>query len=904
MTQPDQYYPPTSINADPGFAVYAARTEEDWDTIMRNGIMGALNPLEWIVNMLLGWIEQIPIIGPLLADLIELVNSIIATLTGIVGGTISQLAQWVLSIPIIGDLVFAITGVLEGLPFLGQFFTDFFSFFGITGLGSGAPILGALADIPILGPVVSAIVEAITGIVGSDMNIISAYQQDWRDMFGNPEGLGTGDVIIPDIADIPLLGDLSLISDAATVNELVGAQWFIDLQTLMGDPTGLGGGTPSVSGDVPLVGPLNDTIYQAMTGITATGHVLDDVLAALGSIPGLNVLGTGGPATVSDTLQTTWDQLVGGFVGAPGSDTSLADVYNIAQTVGGNAALGLLGWDVLGIRDNTSMSNGLLSTSQTSIPVPAVSSGSAPTVTTSNSASLIGFQRIDKSMPVGAVRWYGNGTTNVTAFGLGVWKMSPNGDAELVYDSGDIVGDIDGGGSPVINYHELADPIAVEAGDVIGVELTPYGSGTHNVVGHTSWLPDDPHALPKRYGATRNAATPAPSSYFKDPYDFSSQDDTNWTGTWSSGGGHVSLSSGYLSISPLQGGYEYIQSAASGNFTDGVQILIESVQRLNTSDGNTYCGISLFTSDWNQDRAALYWHNGNLTYQDIDGGSQVAAANTAFNATDHRWWRIRRSGSDLKFEVSPNGWDWTVLWTRTVTGITFSDVKVRIWGSAGAGSTSPGEARFDNFNIVNVANLTYTDRLPLIELAISLDGAGANYHAPQLYQFTSSGTQAIPSWCNTIRAVPLGGGGGGYTPTSYSEAYGHGGYAGDFGSGTWVRGVDFDDTVTSVSYTVGNGGGTASAGSNSSASVPGHTVTGLGGAAGSSASSNESDKVGEGAGNLTYQGVTYSGGAEQNTTAVGNTPGGGGYGGNYGYPSPMDTGYAGAKGCVWLRFEQ
>lgn len=898
MTQPDQYYPPTSINADPGFAVYAARTEEDWDTIMRNGIMGSLNPLEWIVNMLLGWIEQIPIIGPLLADLIELVNSIINTLTGIVGGTISQLAQWVLSIPIIGDLVFAITGVLEGLPFLGQFFRDFFSFFGITGLGSGAPILGALADIPILGPVVSAIVEAITGIVGSDMNIISAYQQDWRDMFGNPEGLGTGDVTIPDIADIPLLGDLSLISDEATVNELVGAQWFIDLQALMGDPTGLGGGTPSVSGDVPLVGPLNDTIYQAMTGITATGHVLDDVLAALGSIPGVNVQGTGGPATVSDTLQTTWDQLVGGFVGAPGSGTSLADVYNIAQTVGGNAALGLLGWDVLGIRDNRPMSDGMLSTSSSTVPLASVSSGSPGTFGVTEAASTIGFRRIEQSMSLGVIRWYGYGTTNITAAYLSVWKMTSDGNMTVEYTTVNIVGDIAGGADPVINYVELDPPLALEASDMIGVELLLLGSGTHNIVGQTSWLPDDPHVLPKRMGATRSAATPTPGfNYVGDFHDhLTTQNTDNWSG-W---GANCGIVSNKLQITPTNPQQALISQNVY-SFT-GKQVLVRMDQAPNVGNGGTYAGLVMFDDADGTDYEAIYFANNNLVFAESVNGS-LSTTTTAYNSTDHQWLRIRESGGTVYWDTSGDGFSWTNR-RSLAKGIDVGGMRIKIYAGYDGTEPSPGLAKFTYLNSVNAAYLTYADNVPLFELATALDGSRASGHAPQLYQFTSSGTQAIPAWCNTIRAVPVGGGGGGYTPTSYSEAYGHGGYAGDFGSGSWVRGVDFDDTVTSVSYTVGDGGGTASAGSNSSASIPGHTVTGLGGAAGSSASSDPAVLVGEGAGNQTYQGVTYSGGAEQNTAAVGNTPGGGGCGGQYGYPSPMDTGYAGAKGCVWLRFEQ
>lgn len=85
-------------------------------------------------------------------------------------------------------------------------------------------------------------------------------------------------------------------------------------------------------------------------------------------------------------------------------------------------------------------------------------------------------------------------------------------------------------------------------------------------------------------------------------------------------------------------------------------------------------------------------------------------------------------------------------------------------------------------------------------------------------------------------------------------------------------------------------------------SVPGASVSALGGFGANSFDVVGSDHAGKSPGNLTYNGQTYVAGGQQNTYgAKGTGPGGGGAGGNW---ISFQPGGAGAAGAVWIRAYQ
>ena len=82
MTQPDQYFPDTATNAL-SFADYAATTQEDWEDQIHGDTASHFNIAEIAFETLLDWVEQIPLIGP----------AIVQVITGI-EGTLDFLGDW------------------------------------------------------------------------------------------------------------------------------------------------------------------------------------------------------------------------------------------------------------------------------------------------------------------------------------------------------------------------------------------------------------------------------------------------------------------------------------------------------------------------------------------------------------------------------------------------------------------------------------------------------------------------------------------------------------------------------------------------------------------------------------------------------------------------------------------
>lgn len=181
MTQPDDYYPDTAINASTGFSAYSQATQADWEAQMRHGWLRTINPLQWLIDSIVNFLNQIPVLGPMIATAILGIESRIEDLfpwfvdlrwllgdptgmgTGdpktrpienipILGGVVTYLE----GVPLIGPLVAAITGELDrDIGFLGDFFSDVFMLMGNPlGLGSGTPTLPALTSIPLLGPLI------------------------------------------------------------------------------------------------------------------------------------------------------------------------------------------------------------------------------------------------------------------------------------------------------------------------------------------------------------------------------------------------------------------------------------------------------------------------------------------------------------------------------------------------------------------------------------------------------------------------------------------------------------------------------------------------------------------------------------------------------------------------------
>lgn len=163
-----------------------------------------------ILQGLAGFVDDIPIL-----------NQLVAALTGGSGG-LTELTSWANDIPILGDIVAAITGIVGGgLPDLEGFFGTLLGAFDGIDLNNPGAILAAIAeaveDVPILGDIVAAITGSAGGI-----GDLEGFFTDLLGLFGNPTGLGSGLPELGDLASIPILGPLinSLVNGGQPVNAL------------------------------------------------------------------------------------------------------------------------------------------------------------------------------------------------------------------------------------------------------------------------------------------------------------------------------------------------------------------------------------------------------------------------------------------------------------------------------------------------------------------------------------------------------------------------------------------------------------------------------------------------------------------------------------------------------------
>jgi hypothetical protein len=234
---PDGFFPALAANAM-GLEAFAATTIEEWQNQLRQGVVTSTALLHAAIHGLLdqlaGFASQIPLIGPLIAQVIMGFE-----------GSLDDLAAW---------------------------FVDLQSVLGNpTGLGTGSPLVAALDDIPLLGPIVvlvgqliDAVVNAL-GFVGSGFSIptlqthLSNAAASWNDLVDQIQELIDG------VAGAVGLGDVADAINGAVDN----IQALID---------GVGG---AVIGDVvTFITMINDSIQGFIDLVTGAAN-LNDVAAVI-----------------------------------------------------------------------------------------------------------------------------------------------------------------------------------------------------------------------------------------------------------------------------------------------------------------------------------------------------------------------------------------------------------------------------------------------------------------------------------------------------------------------------------------------------------------------------------------------------------------------------------------------
>jgi chitosanase len=146
------------------------------------------------------------------------------------------------------------------------------------------------------------------------------------------------------------------------------------------------------------------------------------------------------------------------------------------------------------------------------------------------------------------------------------------------------------------------------------------------------------------------------------------------TGLWTGNYGSVSETGGRARLTNTAAGtaaYHGFQTASIYTFDDTGWYRVYP-QAANGATANTYTAITVTSGAQPAGTSITMSHNavsGMLTCQLRVGYSDAAGTSVAYSATDHAWWRIRRSGANIIFETAPDnaGAPGTATARRTAT---------------------------------------------------------------------------------------------------------------------------------------------------------------------------------------------------------------------------------------------
>lgn len=255
-----------------------------------------------------------------------------------------------------------------------------------------------------------------------------------------------------------------------------------------------------------------DTIVSALRRTGVFGNGPQELAEALQSIRVENILGVFGALNIGKSLTDALNAVVGGAVGENGTGATPADAFNIIKMISEWANRGNKAKEITDIRTNTPIDGGLGPSEVSNFPLSNITTWHPVTQAT----SLIGWDYVERDMPLGVVSWIGYGVTGITALYVVVWRVDlTTGNIERIHVSNNVVGLIAGAGNAApgayISYELPGDVPQLKAKQLVGYQVIPVG-GTHNIRGRVNNLPAHPTAPIAKpasvYDATTNPSNP------------------------------------------------------------------------------------------------------------------------------------------------------------------------------------------------------------------------------------------------------------------------------------------------------------------------------------------------------------------------------------------------------------
>lgn len=126
------------------------------------------------------------------------------------------------------------------------------------------------------------------------------------------------------------------------------------------------------------------------------------------------------------------------------------------------------------------------------------------------------------------------------------------------------------------------------------------------------------------------------------------------------------------------------------------------------ASGGSGVGTAIYLNADTNNYLAFVKENNTLYAIRLIGGVQTNVTVATYNATNHVWWRITESGGTITWATSPDGVTWTTYGTWVWSGITLTNLQVRLTTYAFGSVTGLTAAKIDNFNVPVLAIESWT----------------------------------------------------------------------------------------------------------------------------------------------------------------------------------------------------
>lgn len=184
-------------------------------------------------------------------------------------------------------------------------------------------------------------------------------------------------------------------------------------------------------------------------------------------------------------------------------------------------------------------------------------------------------------------------------------------------------------------------------------------------------------------------------SALTDDFNDNSLDATKWATSLTSSA-TVAESSGKIIITPANstvGSKGILFAQSNYNMTNG-WCLVEVPQAADTTNVYTELNLQIDANNY----VAMSISAGNLQAYKVVGAAFTSLATTAYNSTNHRWWRIRESGGQTYWDYSADGKTW-INFYHEANSITMTSLNPAVLANEHTSDATPGAAWFDNFGL-------------------------------------------------------------------------------------------------------------------------------------------------------------------------------------------------------------